>query len=107
MLGGGEYLSLRQVVETIEQASGVRRSIVPFSPAYMRGLTVLLEHLVRRFPLSVFWLDYFAANRTCPVDTLPRVFGLIPAQFSQRLDYLQVRKTAGQAPSSSLRNPHR
>jgi NADH dehydrogenase len=106
-VGGGEYLSLRQVVETIEQANGVHRSIVPFSPAYMRGLTVFLEHLVKRFPLSVFWLDYFAANRTCPVDTLPRVFGLIPAQFSQRLDYLQVRKTAHQAPPSPLRNLHR
>jgi hypothetical protein len=27
-------------------------------------------------------------DRTCPVDTLPREFGLLPASFSQRLDYL-------------------
>ncbi|MDD5370603.1 MAG: NmrA family NAD(P)-binding protein [Anaerolineaceae bacterium] len=105
-VGGSEYLTLRQVVETIEQVSGLQRNIIPFSPAYLRGLTVLLEHLVNHFPLSVFWLDYFAANRTCPMDTLPRVFGLIPAKFSQRLDYLHVREPAVRTIPSSHRNLH-
>jgi hypothetical protein len=40
----------------------------------------------------VYWLDYLAANRTCGLDTLPKVFNIIPARFSQRLDYLHGEK---------------
>jgi NADH dehydrogenase len=55
----------------------------------MRALTVLLETAFPRFPTSIFWLDYLAVNRTCPVDTVPRIFGLMPARFASRLDYLR------------------
>ena len=34
-------------------------------------------------------MDYLAVNRTCSVDTIPRVFGLMPARFTSRLDYLR------------------
>jgi hypothetical protein len=34
-------------------------------------------------------MDYLAVNRTCPVNTIPRIFGLMPARFGSRLDYLR------------------
>jgi NADH dehydrogenase len=44
------------------------------------------------FPISLFWLDYLAVDRTCPLDTLPRQFGLMPARFTHHLEYLAPRK---------------
>lgn len=91
-VGGPEYISLLDATQTIQQVIGIQRQFVHVTPAYMRGLTVLMEHTIRRFPLSVFWLDYFAADRTGPLDTLPRVFGLLPARFSNRLEHLKGQK---------------
>jgi len=67
----------------------VHRWLVSVSPTTMRALMVTLESSWLDFPLSSFWLDYLAVNRTCPVDNLPRQFGLMPARFTYRLDYLK------------------
>ncbi|HEY9151904.1 MAG TPA: NmrA family NAD(P)-binding protein [Anaerolineales bacterium] len=88
-IGGSEYFSLRQIVEIIMEIQHIRRWIVDLSPTNIRALTVTLESSLPNFPLSSFWLDYLAVNRTCPVDTLPRQFGLMPARFAYRLDYLK------------------
>jgi hypothetical protein len=61
------------------------------SPLMLRNLTLFFDSVIPGFPISSFWLDYFAVNRTCAVDSLPRIFGLMPARFTYRLDYL-VRK---------------
>jgi NADH dehydrogenase len=88
-IGGGEYLSLRQVAETVMQVTGMRRLLVSWPTPIMRALTVVLESVFPRFPVSVFWLDYMAVNRTCAVDIVPHVFGLMPARFASRLDHLR------------------
>ncbi|MBN2387554.1 MAG: NAD(P)H-binding protein [Anaerolineales bacterium] len=88
-IGGSEYLSVRQVFETIMEAIGKPRLLVKWPAPYMRILTVMMESLFPGYPASVFWLDYFATNRTCPVDTIPRVFGLMPARFASRLEHLR------------------
>jgi uncharacterized protein YbjT (DUF2867 family) len=88
-VGGSEYLSLRQVVESIMDITRQRRILVNWPTQSMRALTVLMEFIYPRFPTSIFWMDYLAVNRTCPVDTIPRVFGLMPARFATRLDYLR------------------
>jgi uncharacterized protein YbjT (DUF2867 family) len=88
-LGGSEFLPFRQVVELVMEASGQRRLLVNWPTQLMRLLTVTVESFFPRFPISIFWLDYLAVNRTCAVDTLPRLFGLMPALFSTRLDHLR------------------
>ncbi len=87
-IGGPEYLTFRQVVETVAAELRFKRLIVPISPAYLRILAVYLESSMANFPLSVFWQDYLAADRTCELDTLPRLFGLMPVRFSRQLGYL-------------------
>ncbi|MCF6278630.1 MAG: hypothetical protein L3J16_07780, partial [Anaerolineales bacterium] len=57
------------------------------STPILRVLTVIFEHTLPNFPSSGFWLDYLATDRTCAVDTLPRIFGLMPARFAYRLNY--------------------
>jgi len=88
-IGGPEFLSLHQVVETVMRQIGVRRSLVPAHPVFLRTLTVILESVFPNSPVSVYWLDYLATNRTCSLDTVPRVFNLMPARFNQRLAYLE------------------
>ncbi len=87
-LGGTEFFTLQQIVEAIMDATHSRRYLVPLSPLTLRAITVFLEGVIPNFPISSFWLDYFAVNRTCAIDSLPRVFGLMPARFSYRLEYL-------------------
>jgi len=88
-IGGPEYLSFRQIVEYVMDTVGIRRNLVGIFPPYMRGFTVLIESIFSGFPTTVYWLDYLAANRTCALDTLPRLFGLLPSRMSHRLAYLQ------------------
>lgn len=87
-IGGNEFFTLREIVEIIMEVTNNRRFLLPLSPITMRALTVFLEGIMPRFPVSSFWLDYFAVNRTTAVDSMPRHFGLMPARFSYRLDYL-------------------
>lgn len=88
-LGGSEYISLHQLTETIMEVTGHRRLLVNWPTQSMRALTIIMESIFPRFPASIFWLDYLAINRTCPVDTITRIFGLMPARFASRLDYLR------------------
>jgi hypothetical protein len=87
-VGGSEYFTLRQTLETIMGVIGKRRVLVPVPQPFLRALVVTLETFVPRFPASSFWIDYYAVHRTCPVENLPRTFGLMPARFTYRLDYL-------------------
>ena len=88
-IGGPEYLTFNQVLTTVMEAISVRRIPVHVSPPYLRGLTVTLEGMFPGLPISVYWLDYLAVNRTCPLDTIPRTFNLMPARFNQHLDHLR------------------
>lgn len=88
-VGGSEYLSMRQVVKTVMEVTHQPRLMVNWPTQLMRSLTILMEFIFPRFPASIFWMDYLAVSRTCAVDTIPRVFGLMPARFISRLDYLR------------------
>jgi hypothetical protein len=57
-------------------------------PGYLRVISVWLEQN-QRFPVSAYWIDYLAVDRTCALDSLSRDFNLIPARFHQSLDYLK------------------
>jgi uncharacterized protein YbjT (DUF2867 family) len=87
-VGGSEYFTTRQTLERIMDVIGKRRVLVSIPPPFLRALVVTLETFLPNFPASSFWIDYYAVHRTCSVDNLPRFFGLMPARFTYRLDYL-------------------
>jgi uncharacterized protein YbjT (DUF2867 family) len=87
-VGGGEYFTLRQVLEILMDVTHTHRAFVSLPYPYMRALFVLLDSFARQLNASTYWLDYISVNRTCPVDNLPRTFGLMPARFAYRLNYL-------------------
>ena len=88
-VGGSEYFSLSQITELIMEVIQKRRALRAWPIPYLRALTVILETAFPHFPASVFWLDYLAVNRTCAVDTVQRIFGLMPARFATHIDYLR------------------
>lgn len=87
-VGGPEYLTFRQTIQAVMSTLGMDKRLLSVRPPYMRGLTLFLETIFPILPVSVFWIDYLAVNRTCPLDTVPRTFGLIPSRFSSKLAYL-------------------
>lgn len=88
-IGGGEFFTFRQILEILQQVLGIKRWMISIQPAYLRILALLVEHAAPHFPISIHWLDYLAADRTCALDSLPRQFGLLPARFTHQLDYLK------------------
>jgi len=102
-IGGPEFLTLNDVVRTVTATLGLKRRIVPISPPILRILTILLEYLLPSSPVSVYWLDYLSTNRTCSLDTIPRVFNLLPSRFSQRLDYLKHHNWRRELLTTSLK----
>lgn len=103
-IGGGEYFTVRQVLDTLMGVIRARRAIVSLPPPYMRALFVTLDAFTPGFNVPTYLLDYVAVNRTCPVDNLPRIFGLMPARFAYRLNYLE-RKPLVQRIQEMLRFP--
>ena len=99
-VGGSEYFTARQIVETLMQVTHSPRRLYELNPVLLRALIVTLESVVPNFPVSSFWLDYMAVSRTCAVDNLTRSFGLMPARFTYRLDYLKRRSWLGAAVAS-------
>lgn len=104
-VGGPEYLSFRQIVNLVMDAAGVHRTLVSISPPYIRGFTVLLESIFPTLPVSVYWLDYMAVNRTTALDTMPRTFNLMPSRMSLRLGYLRGRNWRASLMRSLRRQP--
>ena len=87
-IGGCEYFNFRQIVEIILAQMKKKRWILDVPPVYLRFLNLMSEQLFHRFPISIYWLDYLAADHTTALDTLPRLFGLMPARMSQMIGYL-------------------
>lgn len=94
-IGGSEYFTARQIVEIVMQATRRPHVLYEMHPVLLRALIITLESFIPNFPVSSFWLDYLAVSRTCPVDNLPRAFGLMPARLAYRLDYLKRKPWYG------------
>jgi nucleoside-diphosphate-sugar epimerase len=87
-VGGLESLPFEEIVHVILNKLKLKRSIVNVQSAYLRMLGVWMQQFNPKYSFPLFWIDYLSTDRTCALDTLPRVFGLIPARFSYNLDYL-------------------
>ncbi|MQC26069.1 MAG: NAD-dependent epimerase/dehydratase family protein [Chloroflexi bacterium] len=88
-VGGPEHLTIRSVAEQVMEAAGLRRTLINVRPSYLRVLVNSAAYLLPRLPISPTWLDYLANSRVTKLNTLPRVFGLMPERFSRRLDHLK------------------
>lgn len=88
-IGGGEYFSVEETLRIMLQRLRLNRRLYPISLPALRALIVFLGYAIPHFPVSSFWLDYISVNRTCAVETITRIYGLIPARFAYHLEYLE------------------
>ena len=88
-IGGMEALPYREIVRMVMNKTGMKRIIIPVTPGALRTITMWIDQLYPKFPMSIFWLDHLAEDRTANLDSLPREFGIMPARFHQHLDYLK------------------
>lgn len=87
-LGGGETFSFREIIEMIMNKINARRYFINISPAYLRMFLVYIDHIMPKFPISLYWLDSLAEDRTTALDVLPRLFGILPSRFNQSINFL-------------------
>ena len=92
-IGGPEQLSFREIVLTILDVMGLKRSLLPVSTPLIRFATVLADYFSLKIPTNIFWLDYLATNRTCSLNTIPHNFNLLPSHFAKRIEYLRPPQT--------------
>jgi NADH dehydrogenase len=92
-IGGPEQLSFREIVLTILDVMGLKRTLLPVSTPLIRFATVLADYLSLKIPTNIFWLDYLATNRTCSLNTIPHNFNLLPSHFAKRIEYLRPPQT--------------
>ncbi|HWS22975.1 MAG TPA: NAD(P)H-binding protein [Anaerolineales bacterium] len=88
-IAGAEYLSFNQIVDDIENTIGVKKRRISVSLPRYRSLTLFLAGMIRGVDFSTYWVDQLSYDRTCPVDSVLRNFGFLPARFSYSLDYLK------------------
>jgi uncharacterized protein YbjT (DUF2867 family) len=91
-IGGPEFITFHQMVETVMNVMGVRRIVVPMRPPFLRAGAWLMEQILPRSPLTTRWLDYLAISRTCELTSITRHFGLKPARFVKTIDYLRDKR---------------
>ncbi len=90
-VGGMEFLTFREVLDIIIERLKIRRWGLPVPPPYFRILALLADQLSKKgLPVSLYLMDYLAVDQTCAIDSLPRLFGLMPARFQNHLDYLET-----------------
>jgi uncharacterized protein YbjT (DUF2867 family) len=88
-IGGPEYLSFNHIIQSVMDRIDIHRTLIHIFPPYLRGMTVLFESMFPGLPVSVYWLDYLAVNRTCALNTISREFNILPSRFDHRLDHLK------------------
>ena len=91
-LGGPEFITFGQMVQTVMEVLGVRRLVIPVRPPFLRAGAWLMEQILPRSPLTTRWLDHLAVNRTCELTSVTQYFGLKPARFVNTVDYLRDKK---------------
>lgn len=97
-IGGMEALPYREIVKLVMKKTGMKRMIVPVAPGTLRTFTMWIDQIFPNFPISIYWLDHLAEDRTANLDSLPREFGIMPARLHQHLDYLPAEISSRRKP---------
>ncbi len=103
-VGGPEYITLIDLIRTLQRVTGRYRPIIPVPPYALRWLTGFQARVLRRSLMTQQWLDILATNRTAQLGTLYRYFGIQPQRFEDTLlTYLPQRNKAFEAFRYTLR----
>ncbi len=88
-IGGPEFISIRQILETIQTQLHLPRYMLPLPIPYVRAFTERFNRSFRDSPVTSLWLDHFAVNRVCEIQSTPRYFGIRPAPLHQHIEHIR------------------
>lgn len=94
-IGGGEYLSLHELIRTVMRVSGARRVIIPIPPYMLRWTVGLANTIFPRWPVTRQWFDILAGNRTAQLGNLYHYTGVRPVRFEDTLLTYMPRRRYG------------
>ena len=83
-IGGSEYATFRQIVETILEVSGKKRLVVPLPVGIAKVQAALLSFLPKP-PLTPATLELFSFDNTTDLDAVEKNFGFRPRGFTEYL----------------------
>lgn len=87
-IGGPEYFTYKDVCTMIMSSSKIKRIFLPISSNTLRTSLMVFEPFQKKIQYSLYDLDYLAIDRTAPIDTLPKFFGILTSRLSTYLDTL-------------------
>jgi NADH dehydrogenase len=87
-IGGPEQMTLASMLSIIANQLKAKPNLAPYNPHQNTMVTLFLETTIKGFPDLVYWSDFIATSRICAMDSMPRQFGINPARFHTKLDYL-------------------
>ncbi len=83
--GGPEYITLGDLVSTIQRVSGASRAVIHVPPYLMRWSARLFGLVLRRTMITEQWLDVVAANRTARIGSIYQNFEIRPQRLEDTL----------------------
>lgn len=90
-VGGPEYLTLDQIVDTLAGLLRVRRRKVYIRPPLALWLAGVMKRVMLRPLLTETMIDGLNVNVTADLTSVQRQFGFEPARFAETVSYLQRR----------------
>jgi NADH dehydrogenase len=94
-IGGSEYFTFSEIIQLISTKTGRKRMILPLNPNFLRLILLFWKQINRKLPVSSFDLDYLAMDRTAPLDTLNKTFGIQPKRLNTYLTDHQFTNPRG------------
>lgn len=97
-IGGIEYTTLADLINTVQRVCRRRRVVIPVPPYLMRVIVWLYERIYRRTLMTSQWLDVLATNRTTQLGNMYEYFGFQPRRLEDTLvTYLPRQASARRA----------
>ncbi len=94
-IGGGEYITLNELLRTVMRVSHAKHFIIPTPPYMQRILNGLANLIFPRWPITRQWFDLFASNRAAALNSLYHHTGVHPVRFEDTLlTYMPRRRYA-------------
>jgi NADH dehydrogenase len=84
-IGGPEFFSLHELFSLIRPGKGFFHSQLYLPSSTLRLMLLFWQVIVKNTPITSFDLDTVAADRTAPIDTISKLFSILPLSLR---DYL-------------------
>ncbi len=92
-VGGPEYITFNELVNTVMRVTGAPRMIVSVPPYALRWTTQAIRRVLPRWPTTSQWFDLLASHRTASLNSMYDTFGIKPVRFEDTIvTYMRGRR---------------